>query len=264
MLNNRNSRQSPKRVPRQAKGQARHAKDAAPPAASAQPTTTKGTKASPPPAALIMGFVDKLSDGMIEGWALDRHDLSRSLQVQAVLNGREIGAAVCNLYREELYKSGAGSGRYGFQISHRETNEEIAHVSVVVMADPPHTLPFSAAAVAELRAAGSRPTAPATVPDGPVAATPMPVTPPPAAKSLPVSVATELVAGLGQIQAQIGQVAQAVQMASAALQAAGAPRQAVKELQAAGAQLVFTPPDPASLPWEARQYLHLLARAVRN
>ncbi len=63
-----------------------------------------------------IGFVERISSGAVEGWAIDRNDLARHLRVKAIAAGRVLGSAICDLYREHLYKFGAGDGRYGFRI----------------------------------------------------------------------------------------------------------------------------------------------------
>lgn len=112
-------------------------------------------KAEPPRRrdSAITGFVDRLADGAIEGWAIDRLDLARHLRVRALADGAEIGSAVCDLYREDVHKSGAGDGRYGFRITY-DGSIARERISVVIeAADPPVRLPFSPRALTGARAA---------------------------------------------------------------------------------------------------------------
>lgn len=95
-------------------------------------------------ASVVTGFVDRLAAGVIEGWALDRLDLSRRLHVRAIADGKEIGSAVCDVYREDIQMSGAGDGRYGFRIEYSGPPIPPERIAIVVTeADPPHRLPLS-------------------------------------------------------------------------------------------------------------------------
>lgn len=95
-------------------------------------------------AGAITGLVDRLTDNAIEGWAIDRHQLERHLQVRAMVDGKEIGSTTCNRYREDIHKSGAGDGRYGFRFECRDTTISGDRISVVVVdSDPPVRLPIA-------------------------------------------------------------------------------------------------------------------------
>jgi hypothetical protein len=86
-------------------------------------------KASAAPA--YIGLVDSVAPGLVEGWAIDRHDLGRHLHVKATAGGHLLGGAICDLYREHLHKVGAGDGQYGFRIAF-ETAASIEDISVIV------------------------------------------------------------------------------------------------------------------------------------
>ena len=91
----------------------------------------------------MMGFVTKISEGVIEGWALDRFDLSQHPRVRVLADGREVGEAVCDIFRDDLRNFGAGDGRYGFRISSPSALFDSARLTVLVVGtNPPYRLPF--------------------------------------------------------------------------------------------------------------------------
>jgi len=107
-------------------------------AASAAPGTNRVASSA------IVGFVDRFSPGVIEGWALDRFDISRQLSVRATVDKTEIGTANCNLYRKDVHMTGAGDGRYGFRIEYPGPQLLPERTVVAVIeTDPPHRLPIS-------------------------------------------------------------------------------------------------------------------------
>ncbi len=66
-----------------------------------------------------------------------------------------------------------------------------------------------------------------------------------------------------QLQERMNQVAVALHAGMTALQAQGAPVQAIDALREAQTAALFSMPNPDDVPWEARQYLHVLAQALR-
>lgn len=59
-----------------------------------------------------VGFVERIGPGVIEGWALDRLDLSRHPGVRAMADGQILGTGVSDVYREHVYNSGTGDSRH--------------------------------------------------------------------------------------------------------------------------------------------------------
>ena len=74
----------------------------------------------------------------------------------------------------------------------------------------------------------------------------------------------EPVAQVDQLQYKLDAVAAALRSAESALQAKGVPEHHLQALRAAANDIRFTPPDPATVPWEARQALHLFTQSLRG
>ena len=79
----------------------------------------------------------------------------------------------------------------------------------------------------------------------------------PAQQATPVADAEDL-------QHKLAAVSEALQVATAALQSSSVPAYAVASLRDAVRAVQFTPPDPASVSWEARSFLHQFSQAVRG
>lgn len=103
-----------------------------------------------------IGFVERISSGVIEGWAIDRLDLSRRPSVRAMVDGQVIGTGISDIYHEHVHKSGAGDGRYGFHIACNGMAIPLERISVVID-DPAHPfrLPLTQRAMAEMRASNT-------------------------------------------------------------------------------------------------------------
>jgi len=118
------------------------------------------SKITPPPRPPIapatpayIGFVERIGPGVIEGWALDRLDLSRHPGVRAMADGQIIGTGVSDIYREHVYNSGAGDGRYGFRITFEDSATPLERIMVVIDdAAHPFRLPLTQQAMAAARA----------------------------------------------------------------------------------------------------------------
>lgn len=111
---------------------------------SRTPRQSRSTpRANPETNPTVTGFITSCSHDLIEGWVIDRMDLSRRLRVQAVFGGKVIGEAVAGLYRADVHGAGAGDGCYGFQISLAGTGippESVAVVAVDAAARRPLAL----------------------------------------------------------------------------------------------------------------------------
>ena len=103
-----------------------------------------------------IGFVERISSDAVEGWAIDRLDLSRRLKVRAMADGEVLGVGVSNIYREHLHKSGAGDGRYGFRLAFNRLAIPLERISVVIDDSAhPFRLPLTQQAMAEMRASNT-------------------------------------------------------------------------------------------------------------
>jgi hypothetical protein len=62
----------------------------------------------------VEGHVERLTRLGAVGWAWMPEEPDRTMEVEAVLEGRVLGRAVADRMRQDIAKSGRGSGRYGF------------------------------------------------------------------------------------------------------------------------------------------------------
>jgi SAM-dependent methyltransferase len=62
------------------------------------------------------GYVDKVDNGALQGWAVDITDIRRRVTVAVFHEGERLGETAACLFREDLRRAGIGDGRgtYGF------------------------------------------------------------------------------------------------------------------------------------------------------
>jgi SAM-dependent methyltransferase len=70
------------------------------------------------PAAEYDGYLDGVDSGAAYGWAASLADSSQAVNVAVRCNGRVVGHAVANMFREDLRRIGVcqGHGNYGFRL----------------------------------------------------------------------------------------------------------------------------------------------------
>lgn len=71
-------------------------------------------------AAELVGAVDVASGTRIAGWAADRSNLGRRLEVEIRRDGAVLGTARAERPREDLARAGIGDGRHGFELLIKE------------------------------------------------------------------------------------------------------------------------------------------------
>ena len=62
----------------------------------------------------MVGHIDQLTAGCLEGWAWRPEQPGRPVTVQLVLDGWVARSVEATCYRDDLEKAGIGSGRHGF------------------------------------------------------------------------------------------------------------------------------------------------------
>jgi len=198
-----------------------------------------------------IGIVELIAPGLIEGWALDRHDLGRHLRVTAKTGGQVLGSAICDLYREHLHKSGAGDGRYGFQITFEDTAtvDDIA----VVVDDQRGTYnlaftPEASTALRQLEPATPAGVSPAIAPENEVTPDPSDA----AMAGLEARVQT-LQAELGHFKSALAQSIEKWMRHSAEVEALAPLREELRDA---------SPIPPEQVPWGARGIYQQLLRKL--
>lgn len=62
----------------------------------------------------LAGFVDRIEDGVVSGWAWCPEEPGLALQVDVLVGGRFVMRLAADAYRHDLRQAGHGTGRYGF------------------------------------------------------------------------------------------------------------------------------------------------------
>ena len=62
----------------------------------------------------IKGYVDKIEDGHVVGWAMDENSPLLALCLRVVVASRTVGVIYADQYRADLYSAGFGDGCHGF------------------------------------------------------------------------------------------------------------------------------------------------------
>lgn len=65
----------------------------------------------------LRGYVDRISDGEIVGWAFDPQNIKEKAAISVFINGKLVGSAECSEYRADLAEAGLGNGCHGFVLS---------------------------------------------------------------------------------------------------------------------------------------------------
>ena len=107
------------------------------------------TRDDAPAATALRGFVDQVGPDMVAGWVVLKDRPDQAVSVDVFADGRFLGTATANLYREDLKDAGIGNGRHGFMLRLSRTVIDPASVAVrCTIADA--TLPLSQAGMASL------------------------------------------------------------------------------------------------------------------
>jgi len=65
----------------------------------------------------FIGSIDNFEDGLVHGWAVDKNNLSKRLQINVISNNKVIGQGRADIYRKDLDKNfEKGDGKYSFCI----------------------------------------------------------------------------------------------------------------------------------------------------
>ena len=76
-----------------------------------------GLCAAPAPAGELRGFVDHVEAKRIMGWAQSADHPEAPVCLDIYAGGRLIGQVLANRYREDLKRTGLGSGCHGFDFA---------------------------------------------------------------------------------------------------------------------------------------------------
>lgn len=85
----------------------------------------------------IKGFLDGIDGQYVFGWAWDRENPEKRLEVVVYVDGEPVAEGVADIYREDLEKEGIGDGRYGFRVKLPEDSikRPICEISVKIKSE---------------------------------------------------------------------------------------------------------------------------------
>ncbi len=138
-----------------------------PPDADLRGAAAGGTDVRTTPlAAPIQGFIDRVYDRRITGWAWNRASPDEVLEVEIQLDGTPIATVRADRLRSDLIKRGCGDGRHGFDVRLVEFLPEDARERLTATAIVPGTERRTPLASRATRVAQALETAvPAALPD---------------------------------------------------------------------------------------------------
>jgi alginate O-acetyltransferase complex protein AlgJ len=92
----------------------------------------------------VEGRLESVVDGRAIGWAWDPERPDMALEVEVLVDGREVAAGLADIEREVLAAAGMGDGRYGFDVAlPEELGAEPSHaIRVTAGTDRLPVLPF--------------------------------------------------------------------------------------------------------------------------
>ena len=64
----------------------------------------------------LIGHIEAFEQGVLRGWAVDKDDYRRAVDVTVLVDGREVATGKADIFRENLKKKGYGSGKHFFRI----------------------------------------------------------------------------------------------------------------------------------------------------
>ena len=64
----------------------------------------------------LIGFVERVTDTFIEGWAQDAAALERPVRLEIIADGLVVANVLANRHRDDLAAAGLGSGRHAFSV----------------------------------------------------------------------------------------------------------------------------------------------------
>lgn len=82
----------------------------------------------------ILGHVERLDDGMLEGWVLDKANDTAPVELEVLVDGEIIGRSIANRYRTDLDHAGLAGGRCAFTMAMPAAAASLDQVQVRVVA----------------------------------------------------------------------------------------------------------------------------------
>lgn len=83
------------------------------------------------PAGAIRGHVERLVEGVLEGWIMDAANPLVPVEIEVRVAGTPVGRTIANRYRTDLHGAGIGVGRAGFRFVLPSGCDDLGAVTVV-------------------------------------------------------------------------------------------------------------------------------------
>ncbi len=87
------------------------------------------------PAGTIRGHVERLVDGVLEGWIMDTANPLVPVEIEVLVADKPVGRSIANRYRTDLHRAGIGVGRAGFRFLLPSGCDDLGAVTVVRASD---------------------------------------------------------------------------------------------------------------------------------
>jgi hypothetical protein len=78
----------------------------------------------------LAGHVERLEDGVLEGWVMDRANPATPVELEVLVDGEIVATVLANRYRVDLDCAGLAGGRCGFTVAMPASAECLAQVEV--------------------------------------------------------------------------------------------------------------------------------------
>jgi hypothetical protein len=83
----------------------------------------------------MAGHVERLRDGQLEGWVMDRANPDTPVELEVRVDGEIVAMALANRYRPDLDRAGLAGGRCEFLVAMPATVEDVSRVEVRRVSD---------------------------------------------------------------------------------------------------------------------------------
>ncbi len=78
----------------------------------------------------LSGHVERLEDGVLEGWVMDAANPTTPVELEVLVDGEIVATVLANRYRADLDHAGYAGGRGGFTVAMPASAESLAQVEV--------------------------------------------------------------------------------------------------------------------------------------
>ena len=104
--------------------------------AKSKPSAPRAAPAPTMPASTILGFLDRIEDATLAGWAVDTADIDRPLALRVLIDGQVADVIQCDLDRPDLRRLSLPNTKVGFQFAIPAMHQDgLRHVLTLATVD---------------------------------------------------------------------------------------------------------------------------------